>query len=773
MIFLIEFQRRKKRIFAVTFLFLSLIFLAACCKCLRPPVKEPEAPQGSIWIPLTGVGVPGPCKMERIHSSSQKLQVDFRVDGYEQRFVIEEGESFQKIDIPNAGEMTEVGKPNLPVIRKLAAVPPGKSVKASVVTGGKVIRRDYRIYPVQEPVVEQGPYRTKFSINRDFYRMDKLYPADIVVVSKPMIMRGQEVVQVEIFPMQYNPANKTLIAYTDIALKIEFLDTSKDRSGAPVDREKKLATPIGYWKQYKTFLNFDWLKDHLFFMGSNYLIITADEFFEEINPLALWKRTKGLSTRVVKFSAIGTSADDLRDYISNAYQNWTVPPDYVLLVGDVELIPTHIYNDSCASDLYYAAIDGSDFLPDLAVGRFSAKTEAEVTGMVSKTIAYEKEPMTSPSDWYTHISLVSDEGYFEDTSDWVYDFMTDRGYEADKFYYSLGTATTANITDAANEGRVIFNYRGHGGITGWSTGNFRNSDVLALENDRMLPVVISPTCQTGHFDDPTSDCFGEAWLKAGGAAGESGGVAFWGSSRNSYGGYNDELCKGVYKAAFNDGLDAFGDITNKAKLYMYDVYGTSGTCQLEFNLFNVLGDPELNVWFQVPTTLADGWKAIDLDILGARHVGGITTDVMLDVGSQHAFPVVVFPYSGSPACLTSFSVPGDWDGLTDLIVEFIWYSPTQDGNIKWSIVYDRKDVSKTPFNGFNRHLKHSWGARKDRVAHSAIELWALTQHGALNPGDIITLSLERFSFNTTEEGVENAITNNVHLIAARVLYKTN
>lgn len=65
---------------------------------------------------------------------------------------------------------------------------------------------------------------------------------------------------------------------------------------------------------------------------------------------------------------------------------------------------------------------------------------------------------------------------------------------------------------------------------------------------------------------------------------------------------------------------------------------------------------------------------------------------------------------------------------------------------------DRKDVSKTAFNGFNRQLKYFWGARKERVAHSSIELWSLTKHGPINTGNVITLGLEGFRFNSGESG---------------------
>jgi hypothetical protein len=762
----------------LTFSFVLSIILFLLFSCALP-VKTMD----SGWVSFTGRGVPAPYDLKSIVSNNKELSFNLKIDGFEQEIIVEDSKRYQSIKIPKAGYTSEVGKPNLPVIRRMLAVPEGKSVKATLVDSSYVTRYGYNIYPVQEPVVEQavrqqgggGPYRTPFTINKKFYKQDRLYPDKVLSVSEPMRMGGQTVVQVEVFPVQYNPDKKMLKMLTSGEVKINFVD--KDGTMRKPDMGTPVTVTASQWKQYKKLINIDWLRDFLVLRTrANYLIITEDEFVEEVAPLAAWKRMKGLTTKIVKISDVGSTDTAIRNYISNAYHHWKEPPSYVLLVGDVDTIPAHIYDNgstTAATDLFYATVDGTDFLPDLAVGRFSAKTESEVIGMVNKTIAYEKTPEVSPDEWYSRVSLISDSGYFENTSDWIHSFLTERGYAVDRFYRSTNTTTPANISNTANEGRVILNYRGHGLVTKWVTGNFNNADVLALNNNSMLPVIITPTCQTGWFDHATLDSFGETWLKAGGETGDKGAVAFWGSSRNSYGGYNDELAKGTYKAAFQDGLNAFGDITNEAKMYMFDVYGASSMAQLEFNLFNVLGDPELNVWFQVPTVLPAGWAVIDLDILGSNRTGGVSKDIMQDVGGQKAFPVLTYPYATSAASFTTFSVPEDWDGRSDFLVQFIWFSPTQDGNVKWSIVYDRKDAAKTPYKGFNRHISYAWGARKERVSHSNIEIYSLSRNGPMNRGDIITLGLERFKFNPDEAGSENAITSGIHLMAARMIYRTS
>ncbi len=53
-------------------------------------------------------------------------------------------------------------------------------------------------------------------------------------------------------------------------------------------------------------------------------------------------------------------------YVTYAYHNWDSPPLYLLIVGDVDDVPTGDMG-GYVSDHYYAVVDGDDFLPDIYV----------------------------------------------------------------------------------------------------------------------------------------------------------------------------------------------------------------------------------------------------------------------------------------------------------------------------------------------------------------------------------------------------------------------
>jgi len=152
---------------------------------------------------------------------------------------------------------------------------------------------------------------------------------------------------------------------------------------------------------------------------AEFLIIAADNFVDEAQPLAHWKHIKGYPTYLAKMSEVGTTDTDVFNFISDAYENGP-ETSYVLLVGDHENVPgheiighsshgaTHVWH----TDYPYACVEGGDLLPDLAIGRLPGDTEAQITTMVEKVMGYDRTP--DMGDWYDD-ALVS--GYFQDYED--------------------------------------------------------------------------------------------------------------------------------------------------------------------------------------------------------------------------------------------------------------------------------------------------------------------------------------------------------------------
>jgi hypothetical protein len=202
-----------------------------------------------------------------------------------------------------------------------------------------------------------------------------------------------------------------------------------------------------------------------------YLIIVDDSFYDEIIPLSNSKTSQGYDTTTTKTSEIpgGITANNIKSYIQDAYDNWAIPPSYVLLVGDTPQIPAFDGN-ACGSetDTYYGTMDG-DIFPDIYIGRFPASTEAHVNTMVDKTMYYEQGDFSS-NDWIKKAAFIASDdqgGLAEDTHNYVINtHLEPNDYSCDRIWESTG-GDTDDISNALNDGRSLCIYSGHGSPSGW------------------------------------------------------------------------------------------------------------------------------------------------------------------------------------------------------------------------------------------------------------------------------------------------------------------
>ena len=349
-----------------------------------------------------------------------------------------------------------------------------------------------------------------------------------------------------------------------------------------------------------------------------YLIITVDAFIPALEPLITWKIAAGYDIEVRTTSEIGTSREEILAFIQEAYDTWPDPPLYLLLVGDVEDVPTWDI-DGNVSDHPYACVDGEDFLPDLLAGRLSAQSPAEVEVQVAKTVAYESAPDLAGGDpWFSRALLVAgDSGSSTPRalSDWAGDELLAADYaEITEVYYPPIWNGVPFITAAVDQGVSLVNYRGWAyGDIGWEPPRFTVDDIPALQNGGKLPFVWSIVCHTGNFGNPSIDCFGEAWLKAGTPTEPKGAVGFIGTGEHwVHSRWNDRLDIELMSAVCHHGARRFGEILALAKvalipqfpteIEMWDSYGGLIEESVEYyaHIYNLLGDPSLTLWTVPP-----------------------------------------------------------------------------------------------------------------------------------------------------------------------------
>ncbi len=589
---------------------------------------------------------------------------------------------YSVLELPGGGRFGEVGEPQLPCYGRFVEVPAGAAVRLVIDNVEWVaFKGEYKVAPRQEPPTDKAgepapPYRK----SQDAYAKNAFTPTQPVQLGEPIRVRGKTLVYVTYLPMAYNPGQSALKAARRVRWHLEYdaqqgkgaaapaqVDDAGTQGFAPFFEGVLDASPAGQVPASPVLLaGADSTTN-----GADYLIIAADLFYTNVLPLAQWKHAKGYRTRVVRTSEISATptCTNITAFIGNAYSNWVPSPAYVLIVGDAEYIPawyktTHSYYGSTAkagTDLYYSTVDGTDYFPDLFLGRLPCSTTAQCDLMVNKILMVERTPDALASSYQTVLTAGEytdsgggyEERIFIETAEAVRDYHVAKGHTVPTSYCSdtattprhynasesllhingslyggaqtyLSTAGgTAAISNAINAGVWLVQHRDHGSQTGgWATPPWSPSRAYQLGNGSRLPVVMSINCETAWFDGGGTDSLAEGFLKNP----NGGAYAVIGATRVSYSWHNDWFTHGLYECLYPDYFETLsgisyykpgltyggnyaghgthlGQMLNFAKILMYEKEGAGSTTQIEFDILTLLGDPEQSPRNAVPRTL--------------------------------------------------------------------------------------------------------------------------------------------------------------------------
>ncbi|MFX0066602.1 MAG: C25 family cysteine peptidase [Candidatus Hermodarchaeota archaeon] len=541
---------------------------------------------------------------------------------------------YNHLHMPNAGYMTINGSPAVPIVKRYFEVPYGVNLSLSILyTDNQILSSDFYVVPAFEPYDEYpGAPEPTPAINDTVYNTDSYFPAECASIDSewattPLVIRGHRILPVTFYPVQFNPVQEKLRVYSKIEVRIEYdypayVDEVPSRLESPAFTALCEGLIANY--RYRPGFHADpyiplWEPEQED-LGAEYLIITHADFYDAVQPLAEWKERKGVRTKVVKTADIGPAgitADDIFNYIQTAYNTWNPAPSFLLLVGDSEYIPTHYHTThkssshggaKTPSDLYYATVDGTDYFPDIYVGRISVDSNQDAMIVVQKILNYEKNPPVTGA-FYNHVTASAqfqddnDNGYedrrFVLTSETIRNHLLWEGYDVNRVYYADPAVTptrynngqynagqkipdellrsngfawdgsAADINTNITNGCFFLYHRDHGisdnfyhhgdgwfgGGDGWGAPAYSTGNVGTLTNGDLLPFIFSIECQSGWFDgeidqlnDPalthSSESICETFVRHAGG----GAIAAIGATRNSQSGYNDYLMYGFLAA---------------------------------------------------------------------------------------------------------------------------------------------------------------------------------------------------------------------------------
>lgn len=592
-----------------------------------------------------------------IKEAERRITVTYTFPGFslsdDTRTIEGEELHFKQLDIAHTGFLVESGKPLLPSFGRYIQVSPNCEYTVDVKKSKPIQIDDILVLPAQEALTDT---EDTFEYDREFYAADQFYPEKVYEVSGPFGIDGYTALLVHVRPLQYNPGKKELQGFSTITVTLDvmpkepcqstFLDSDLDKKAYGnlfLNPKRRIEERVFAGRNMVAPFSFER-------GGPEFLIIYDDTFAEAAERLAEWKTMCGLTTEIVSTTKVGHTKDAVKSYIRKKRKPGSSRLRYVLLFGDVEMIPSEciegsIYKDKNATDYYYSTkrdpYNTKDYLfPWLSVGRIPVKTGAEGLAVVDQIIAYEKDP-PKDSNYYTRMVFAA---YFEDkrprdgrddkgyvkTMEEIREHMVSLGFDVERVYvtsnprvteYNDGTkipeevkmaivdkdTATKMLLSATSKGYLAIGHRDHGVVDGWGHPPFKITHLGDVTGDTPT-MFFSINCLTGRFDEEKMDSFAEKLLKMKGGA-----PSLIAATRRSYPLLNDPLMKALFDALWVGVLPTFGDasgysvkynrlgdILNYAKAYLPTVLDSPTNIKDHFEIFHVIGDPTLEVWKAEP-----------------------------------------------------------------------------------------------------------------------------------------------------------------------------
>lgn len=401
-----------------------------------------------------------------------------------------------------------------------------------------------------------------------------------------------------------------------------------------------------------------------------------------------------------------------------------------------------------ASDRYYGDTNDDD-IADVFIGRLPVDTADEAQIAVDRIINYERTPPDPAADehFYKNFAVVS---FFEDNDndgyedirfvkgmEDIFQFLTAEGCTGRRIYRAEPSVIPTNWTtweafvfendngggqpipgelqrpgfdwmgirldvhEAFSNGLFFITHLGHGsrmlrylnnyliGDGGWETPDFSETNAADLKNGSLVPVLWSPGCETGWFDNET-DAPGYPVYSEGAILGtlqtgpqdesfceeliinpDGGAVGIIGSTRVSYGPLADRMIWGWMDAIWPDYIencnDQYGDsaaiyqmgpVFEYGKQYMLTKFPDPNYfnyLQTTLDEFIWFGDPAMEMWTGVPDRLTDD----NVSYPGSINLGE-PTDVTVAVQRDSK------PMANARVTISRASAPDEyWTGLTD------------------------------------------------------------------------------------------------------------
>ena len=536
------------------------------------------------------------------------------------------------------GNSTKVGFPSLPELTKLIEIPLCDEVNVHIMSAdyeeydAATLNVLYPVMPCQQSYSKSHTGERPFNKNQVVYRIDAFYTSqpEVVTVHKIGTMRDMSMANVVVSPVAYNPVTNKIRVYSRIKVEITYENADipatmemKDKYYSPLFHAAKEAVinPMNMRGEFNT-------------TPIKYLIIANDMFAnnEYLMSFVDWKKRIGYLVEVAYTNVIGTTTTAISNYIQAEYANATAEnpaPTFVLLVGDIDQIPTFTGSDNHKTDLYYATCTMGDNLPDCYYGRFSAENVGQLLPQIEKTLMYEQYTMPDPSYLGKAVLIAGNDDTWAPTHlngqiNYIFDnyiTTTSPTHNYTTVYKHLYDCSSqaATIRQEISTGCGWVNYTAQGSGYGWNEPAFTCDHVPYMNNTAKYGFMIGNCCLSCTFGSP--ECFAEALLRVPdkGAVGYIGGsdITYWDEDFYWSVGFRNTIdanpnYNANYLGAYDKIFHTHGE-DHDAWVTCIAGYMTAGNLAVEgsssylkqyyWEVYHLMGDPSLKPYMGIPSNL--------------------------------------------------------------------------------------------------------------------------------------------------------------------------
>ncbi len=520
-------------------------------------------------------------KAECVKSDMTGLRASFSFSTIEAEDVESERGTFSWLSMPNTVIGGNEGDPQIPVINQLIAVPFGANPWIEIKNYSST---DYRLEDLgiktlvpRQPSVrkDKRPEDVPFVMNEAAYQTRGLRSEPTATVSVDGTMRGIQLGTMTIEPVSYDPVNNTLRVFNDIEVEVHFDGADAQATEDMLLRTYSPAFDNVYAQLFNNRAITDVYTDHpdLYNTPVKMLVICYSGFQGNaaLESWLQWKLQKGYYVDIYYTSETGTSATNIKNFIKTKY-NASVSAGnaytYLVVIGDTGQVPqymTKTVDESCASDLGYAAVNfttssTSNYFPDMYYSRMSVENTTHLTNYINKVLTYERYEFTDGGNYLNNVILVGgwDSSWTARVAKPTINYATNYyfkssnttygGFENGTISATVSTSSTQGYSgtnngcyNGINNGVCFLNYTAHGDKQEWYQPKMTAAHVATLTNTGKYFFGVGNCCLTGNFNNTSTDyspgsaigtnaCFAETMIRVPNA----GAVAYVGCSPYSY-----------------------------------------------------------------------------------------------------------------------------------------------------------------------------------------------------------------------------------------------